>query len=273
MLQAGNVTVIRGIGREGRSVGVDHWDCPAAKCENLTITFRLFPQEPTVPDGTEMLQAGNVTVIREIGREGRRCGWRPLRLPCGELRELDHYFSPVSSGSNGAGRHRNATSRQCNGNSRNWERREECGWRPLRLPCGELRELDHYFSPVSSGSNGAGRHRNATSRQCNGNSRNWERGEEVWVTTIKIALRQTARTWQYYFSSVSSGSNGFEERSCTGRKRNGNSRNWVKEEGVPFVTTNRILLWRTAEKSLTSLIFVCCFRKGILWGQKWWKQQ
>ena len=40
----------------------------------------------------------------------------------------------------------------------------------------------------------AGRNRNATSRQCNGNSRNWERGQEVWVTTIKIALRRTART-------------------------------------------------------------------------------
>ena len=44
-------------------------------CDELreldNITSHLFSQEATAPDGAEMVEAGNETVIRGIGREGR----------------------------------------------------------------------------------------------------------------------------------------------------------------------------------------------------------
>ena len=96
MVEAGNVTVIRGIGREGRGCG---WrlltDCHAGELHNLdNITSHLFPQEATPLKRGETVEAANETVIRGIGRKRRGYHlWRQIGFSMTDCWKVTYQFN------------------------------------------------------------------------------------------------------------------------------------------------------------------------------------
>ena len=65
-----------------------------------------------------------------------------------------------------------------------------------------------------------------------GNLKDWEGGEGCHGWGQIVPCGETARTWQHYFVSVSSGRNGSGRRRIGGsRERNGNLRIWKRGEG------------------------------------------